>query len=213
MFDYIPGVFKGQYAETEERPTSGSRTTTPRAARLTCCPRRGGAPSTPRVGGPRPRTVASTDRLRIPVEEVKPAAVDVPPVRAGQSASPRTNGVSPTATTSMGYRGRPDSGAATGPGLFAAGGCRAACTAPTGSAATRCRTCWCSAVAPDWVLPTTCGRLGGREVRARRRGRDADGACAVRRAPHPRERTLHAELQQSMNDLVGIIPEDEIRAA
>ena len=49
MFDYIPPVFKGQYAETRKRRTRGSRTTTPTAARPTCCPAtRWRARSTPR---------------------------------------------------------------------------------------------------------------------------------------------------------------------
>ena len=38
----------------------------------------------------------------------------------------------------------------------------AACTAPTGSAATRCPTCWSSAGAPGWAPPSTSTALGER---------------------------------------------------
>ena len=62
MFDYIPPVFKGQYAETSKKPTSGSRTMTPPAAPLTCFPvTRSPARSTRRSKlAAAPRTAGST---------------------------------------------------------------------------------------------------------------------------------------------------------
>ena len=49
----------------------------------------------------------------------------------------------------------PDTGAAWCPGCSRRARCPAACTAPTGWAATRCPTCWSSAAAPGWAPPTT----------------------------------------------------------
>ena len=92
---------------------------------------------------------------------------------------------------------------------------RAACTVPTGWAATRCQTCWCSAVAPglgaaDYVR-ALASRPGG--LRGGRRVRRRAGAAALQgpaRAPRRRTRTpCTPDLQQTMNDLVGIIRTDE----
>ncbi len=77
MFDYIPEVFKGQYAETEEEADRWwpDRTTTPPAARPSCCPAtRSPAPSTPRSrpdAAPRTAASSSTSPPRLPAEEIK----------------------------------------------------------------------------------------------------------------------------------------------
>lgn len=62
MFDYIPPVFKGQYAETEEEADQWLRTTTRPDAPRTCCPAtRSRARSTQRSRPAAvPRTAAST---------------------------------------------------------------------------------------------------------------------------------------------------------
>ena len=93
---------------------------------------------------------------------------------------------------------------------------RAGCTAPTGSAATRCPTCWCSAAAPVPVpRPTSTG-----SARCRRSSEQSIATARedVERPIHnsggENAYTVHQELQQTMNDLVGIIRKaDEMELA
>lgn len=93
----------------------------------------------------------------------------------------------------------------------------AVCTARTASAATRCPTCWCSAAGrlarrrvlggagirtPRGQRPP--GRHGSRGGTASVLGGGADRGADDGRPPE-NPYTLHQELQQTMNDLVGII--------
>ena len=88
----------------------------------------------------------------------------------------------------------------------------AACTAPTGSAATRCPTCWCSACARASPPPTTSAAwpAPGPAVA------DADVVAAQEAALAPlalqggeNPYAIQSDLQQTMNDLVGIIRKAE----
>ncbi len=99
-------------------------------------------------------------------------------------------------------------------------GAPAACTAPTGSAATRCPTCWCSAAAPaPGAAEYVDGLAGVRPaVRDRRRGaRPQERALlpfssATEGGENPF--VVQLELQKTMNDLVGIIRKaDEMELA
>ena len=69
---------------------------------------------------------------------------------------------------------------------------RAACTAPTGSAATRCRTCWSSGVGPARPPRRTRGRTSA-DGRRRRRGRARRGGPRARavRGPQRRREPVH----------------------
>ena len=84
----------------------------------------------------------------------------------------------------------------------------AACTARTGSAATRCPTCWSSAGAPGAGAAEYVDGLGGagrstaeRDVTGGRARPSPRSSADGRREPLH----VHHELQQTMNDLVGII--------
>ena len=84
----------------------------------------------------------------------------------------------------------------------------AACTAPTGSAATRSATCWCSASAPASTRRETSPRWARTGPRSSED--DVTAAAASALAPFEVEGgenpyTIQQDLQQSMNDLVGII--------
>ena len=103
----------------------------------------------------------------------------------------------------------PDSAAAAGcPASSPPERCPAACTGPTASAATPSRTCSSSAPAPGrgaaaYVLVT--GRpSAGRRPGGRRRRRSA-ALAPFEEEGGENPYTLHQEMQQTMNDLVGII--------
>ena len=85
---------------------------------------------------------------------------------------------------------------------------RAACTAPTGWAATRSATCWSSAsgrARPRRRTRTRSATPGRRWTRrtSRRHRRSALAPFEVEGGENPY--TIQSDLQQSMNDLVGII--------
>jgi succinate dehydrogenase / fumarate reductase flavoprotein subunit len=97
----------------------------------------------------------------------------------------------------------------------------AACTAPTGSAATRCPTCWSSAAGLHAAQYAAGLSAADRPLVA---DEQIDAAAAEALRPFSAEGgdpaapenpyTLHQELQQTMNDLVGIIRRaDEMREA
>ena len=149
------------------------------------------------------------------------AAVHVPPVQgAGRRRHHQgADGGRPGAALRDGRRGG-------GPGHRRGDACPACspparspagCTAPTGSAATPCPTCWCSAAGPGTGAVEYLDSLGD----ARPAASDADLAAARAEALAPLERsggenpyTVHAEVQQTMSDLVGIIrKEEEIKQA
>ncbi len=188
-------------------------------------PRRGG-PCDQRRGQGRPRVAARrrVPRHRLPAPgrgDPAQAAVHVPPVQgAGRRRHHQgADGGRPGPALrdgrrrgGSGHRRRPPFPACSRPAR-----CPAACTAPTGSAATRCPTCWCSAAGPAWARRRTWTRWAA----SGRRPGDAELAAAQAEALAPLERTggenpytVHAEVQQTMSDLVGIIrKEDEIKAA
>ena len=225
MFDYIPEVFKGQYAETEEEadqwlkdndsarrtPDLLPRDEVARAINTEVKEGRG----TPHGG------VYLDIASRIPVEEIKrrlPSMYHQFMELAEVDITKDEMEVGPTCHYVMGgIEVDPDTGAATTPGLFAAGECSGGMHGSN--------------------------RLGGNSlsdllVFGRRAGMGAsdyvvslkdrpkvlehaiEAATTLALSPfdeHPEPEnpyTLHAELQQSMNDLVGIIrKEDEIQQA
>ncbi len=165
MFDYIPSVFKGQYAETEEeadqwlKDNDSARRTPdllPRdeVARAINAEVKAGR-GTPHGG------VYLDIATRMTPEEIKRrlpsmyhqfmelAEVDITKdeMEVGPTCHYVMGGIEVDPDTGCGQRRRGCSPPASAP---------AACTAPTGSAATRCRTCWCSAAGQAWALRTTC---------------------------------------------------------
>ena len=108
-------------------------------------------------------------------------------------------------------RGRPrHRGSRSCPACSRPARCPAACTARTGSAATRCPTCWSSAGGPALGAAEYVDSLGA-ATRAKvsdargRRGRGGGAGTLPTTEGGENPYTLHAELQQTMNDLVGII--------
>jgi succinate dehydrogenase / fumarate reductase flavoprotein subunit len=128
MFDYIPDVFKEQYATTPRRATAGTPTPTTTGARRSCCPRRGG-PRHQLRGQGRARQPARrrVPRHRLPAQprgDPQEAPVDVPPVQgAGRRRHHQgADGGRPHLPLRDGRRGgRPGHHDVDRPGLFAAG--------------------------------------------------------------------------------------------
>jgi succinate dehydrogenase / fumarate reductase flavoprotein subunit len=225
MFDYIPSVFKGQYAETEEEADQWLKDNDSARRTPDLLPRDEVARainSEVKAGRGSPHGGVYLDiASRIPVEEIKrrlPSMYHQFMELAEVDITKDEMEVGPTCHYVMGgIEVDPDTGAATTPGLFAAGECSGGMHGSN--------------------------RLGGNSlsdllVFGRRAGMGAsdyvvslkerpkvlehavDAATTMALSPfdeHPNPEnpyTLHAELQQSMNDLVGIIrKEDEIQAA
>jgi succinate dehydrogenase / fumarate reductase flavoprotein subunit len=225
MFDYIPLVFKGQYAETEEEADQWLKDNDSARRTPDLLPRDEVARainSEVKAGRGSPHGGVYLDiASRIPVEEIKrrlPSMYHQFMELAEVDITKDEMEVGPTCHYVMGgIEVDPDTGAATTPGLFAAGECSGGMHGSN--------------------------RLGGNSlsdllVFGRRAGMGAsdyvvslkerpkvlehavDAATTMALSPfdeHPDPEnpyTLHAELQQSMNDLVGIIrKEDEIQAA
>ena len=166
MFDYVPDVFRGAVRGHRgggrplvHRP--GATT----SARRSCSPAtRSPGRSTPRSRpGAAHRTAgcsSTSPRGCRAAEILQAAAVDVPPVQGagrrrhhhgadgGRPDLPLRDGRRSRSTPT---RPRPPACPACSPPARSP----AACTARTGSAATRCRTCWCSAGAPATARPPT----------------------------------------------------------
>jgi succinate dehydrogenase / fumarate reductase flavoprotein subunit len=225
MFDYIPSVFKGQYAETEEEADQWLKDNDSARRTPDLLPRDEVARainSEVKAGRGTPHGGVYLDiASRIPVEEIKrrlPSMYHQFMELAEVDITKDEMEVGPTCHYVMGgVEVDPDTGAASTPGLFAAGECSGGMHGSN--------------------------RLGGNSlsdllVFGRRAGMGAadyvvslpdrpkvheyavEAATKIALAPfdeHPNAEnpyTLHAELQQSMNDLVGIIrKEDEIQAA
>jgi succinate dehydrogenase / fumarate reductase flavoprotein subunit len=225
MFDYIPSVFKGQYAESEEEADQWLKDNDSARRTPDLLPRDEVARainSEVKAGRGSPHGGVYLDiASRIPVEEIKrrlPSMYHQFMELAEVDITKDEMEVGPTCHYVMGgIEVDPDTGAATTPGLFAAGECSGGMHGSN--------------------------RLGGNSlsdllVFGRRAGMGAsdyvvslkdrpkvlehavDAATTMALSPfdeHPDPEnpyTLHAELQQSMNDLVGIIrKEDEIQAA
>ena len=148
MFDYIPPVFKGQYAETIEEADAWLHDNDNNRRTPDLLPRDEVARainSEVKAGrgtehGGVYLDIASR-RSREDILKLLPSMHHQFKELADVDITSEPMEVGPTCHYVMGgIEVDPDTGAATVPGLFAAGECPAACTAPTGSAATRCRT-------------------------------------------------------------------------
>ena len=225
MFNYVPDVFRPMYAETEEEADRWYADQANNRRPPELLPRDEVARSIRaevKAGRGSPHGGVFLDiASRLPADEIlrrlpsmyhqfkELADVDITkePMEVGPAQHYVMGGVEVD----------PDSGAALG-----ARACSrparspAACTAPTGWAATRCPTCWCSAAGPvlgaaeylDAAVHAADG-LGGSAGRGRGRG-----AAPLERAGGENPYTVHGELQQTMSDLVGLIRrEDEMKTA
>ena len=218
MFDYVPDVFRGQYADTEEEadrwykdpennkrpPELLPRDEVARAINTEVKEGRG----SPHGG------VFLDVSTRLPAEEITPAAARrcTTSSRSWPTSTSRPSRwrSAPRATTSWAAsRSTPTPRPPACPGCTPRVRSPAACTAPTGSAATRLsdllvfgRRAGAGAAAYIAALGDQRPAIGDADVdapRRRRRWRRSRG----RRRENPY--TLHQELQQTMNDLVGII--------
>ena len=169
MFDYVPAVFRKQYAETEEEADRWYDDPDNNRRPPELLPRDEVARainSEVKAGRGSPHGGVFLDiASRLPAEAIrKKLPVDVPPVQGagrrrhhgradGGRARPATT--SWVASRSTPTRPRPSCPACSPPVR-----CPAACTGPTGSAATRCPTCWSSAAAPARARATTSTSLG-----------------------------------------------------
>ena len=227
MFDYVPDVFRAQYAETEEEADRWYTDPDHNRRPPELLPRDEVARainSEVKAGRGSPHGGVFLDiASRRPAEEIlrrlpsmyhqfkELADVDITaePMEVGPTCHYVMGGVEVDPDTGESSRARPVRGRRGRP---------AACTAPTGSAATRCPTCWSSAAGPalgaaeyvDAAGPEAAGAGRQREIAAAR----AEALAPLRAAGGENPYTLHAELQQTMNDLVGIIrTETEIEEA
>ena len=229
MFNYVPDVFRAKYAETEEEADGWYKDSEKNRRPPDLLPRDEVAQGDQLRGQGRPRHAArrGLPRRLDPTArrgDQTAAAVDAPPVlrtrrrRHHQGADGGRADLSLRDGRGRGRsrhrRRRQGSRACSPPARWPAG-----CTAPTGSAATRCPTCWCSAAAPglgaaDYVRGArrfTSRGVAGIDRVGRRAGA---GAVPAPRRDGENPYTLHRELQQVMNDLVGIIrKEEEIQQA
>ena len=220
MFDYIPPVFKGQYAETIEEADQWLKDNDSARRTPDLLPRDEVARainSEVKAGRDTPHGGVYLDiASRMPAEEIKRrlpsmyhqfielAEVDITKeaMEVGPTCHYVMGGIEVDPDTGGAPRRRDCSRRVSAP---------AACTAPTGWAATRCPTCWCSAAAPGSAPPTTCARCRDRPAVSEEA---VDEAAKLALAPFEgptngdtaeNPYTLHADLQESMNDLVGII--------
>ncbi len=225
MFDYIPAVFKGQYAETPEeadqwlKDNDSARRTPdllPRdeVARAIVAEVKAGR-GTPHGG------VYLDIASRMPTEEIKrrlPSMYHQFIELAEVDITKDEMEVGPTCHYVMGgIEVDPDTGAAKTPGLFAAGECAGGMHGSNRLGG--------NSLSDLLVFGRRAGLGASDYVRALsdrpKPPQDAvDEATKMALAPYEAHAnpenpyTLHAELQQSMNDLVGIIrKEDEIHEA
>jgi succinate dehydrogenase / fumarate reductase, flavoprotein subunit len=226
MFDYIPAVFKGQYAETEEeadqwlKDNDSARRTPdllPRdeVARAIVAEVKAGR-GTPHGG------VYLDIASRMPTEEIKrrlPSMYHQFIELAEVDITKDEMEVGPTCHYVMGgIEVDPDTGGAATPGLFAAGECSGGMHGSNRLGG--------NSLSDLLVFGRRAGLGAADYVRALADNRpkppqDAiDEATKMALAPYEKHEnpenpyTLHAELQQSMNDLVGIIrKEAEIEEA
>ena len=209
MFDDIPENYRSQTADNEEEGLAlhpGRQELAPAARAADARPRRPlhqprGArgprqPARRRLPGHRLDQAARARRRRAHQEE---AAQHVPPVQAagGPGHHRDADGDRPDHPLHHGRHPRrrrdPDVDGARAVRRRRVRG--RVCTAPTGWAATRCRTCWCSASAPASTRrssPRSSRRVADRARADRRGGARDPGAVRARRgraAPTPRGRT------------------------
>jgi succinate dehydrogenase / fumarate reductase flavoprotein subunit len=225
MFDYIPSVFKGQYAETEEEADQWLKDNDSARRTPDLLPRDEVARainSEVKAGRGSPHGGVYLDiASRIPVEEIKrrlPSMYHQFMELAEVDITKDEMEVGPTCHYVMGgIEVDPDSGAATTPGLFAAGECSGGMHGSNRLGG--------NSLSDLLVFGRRAGLGAADYVRAltdRPKVLDHAVEAATKMALEPYDEhpnpenpyTLHAELQQTMNDLVGIIrKEDEIQAA
>jgi succinate dehydrogenase / fumarate reductase flavoprotein subunit len=225
MFDYIPEVFKGQYAETEEEADQWLEDNDSARRTPDLLPRDEVARainSEVKAGRGTPHGGVYLDiASRMPTEEIKrrlPSMYHQFIELAEVDITKDEMEVGPTCHYVMGgIEVDPDTGAATTPGLFAAGECSGGMHGSNRLGG--------NSLSDLLVFGRRAGLGASDYVRAlssRPTVSDAVLESAQRMALEPFDEhpdpenpyTLHAELQESMNDLVGIIrKEDEIEAA
>jgi succinate dehydrogenase / fumarate reductase flavoprotein subunit len=225
MFDYIPSVFKGQYAETEEEADQWLKDNDSARRTPDLLPRDEVARainSEVKAGRGSPHGGVYLDiASRIPVEEIKrrlPSMYHQFMELAEVDITKDEMEVGPTCHYVMGgIEVDPDTGAATTPGLFAAGECSGGMHGSNRLGG--------NSLSDLLVFGRRAGMgasdyVVGLKERPKVLEHAVDAATTMALSPfdeHPEPEnpyTLHAELQQSMNDLVGIIrKEDEIQAA
>ncbi len=225
MFDYIPAVFKGQYAETEEEADQWLKDNDSARRTPDLLPRDEVARainSEVKAGRGSPHGGVYLDiASRMPTEEIKrrlPSMYHQFIELAEVDITKDEMEVGPTCHYVMGgIEVDPDTGGASTPGLFAAGECSGGMHGSNRLGG--------NSLSDLLVFGRRAG-LGAADYVRALSSRPAisdealDSATAMALSPfddHPNPEnpyTLHAELQQSMNDLVGIIrKEDEIEEA
>ncbi|MFA5708332.1 fumarate reductase/succinate dehydrogenase flavoprotein subunit [Mycolicibacterium sp.] len=225
MFDYIPSVFKGQYAETEEEADQWLKDNDSARRTPDLLPRDEVARainSEVKAGRGSPHGGVYLDiASRMPTEEIKrrlPSMYHQFMELAEVDITKDEMEVGPTCHYVMGgIEVDPDSGGASTPGLFAAGECSGGMHGSNRLGG--------NSLSDLLVFGRRAGLGAADYVRAlsdRPKVTDEAINAATELALAPFEKrpnpenpyTLHAELQQSMNDLVGIIrKEEEIQEA
>lgn len=225
MFDYIPAVFKGQYAETEEEADQWLKDNDSARRTPDLLPRDEVARainSEVKAGRGSPHGGVYLDiASRMPTEEIKrrlPSMYHQFMELAEVDITKDEMEVGPTCHYVMGgIEVDPDTGGAITPGLFAAGECSGGMHGSNRLGG--------NSLSDLLVFGRRAGLGAADYVRAladRPNVTDAAIEDATRMALSPFDKhenpenpyTLHAELQQSMNDLVGIIrKEAEIEEA
>ncbi|GAB5897785.1 fumarate reductase/succinate dehydrogenase flavoprotein subunit [Mycolicibacterium mageritense] len=225
MFDYIPAVFKGQYAETEEEADQWLKDNDSARRTPDLLPRDEVARainSEVKAGRGSPHGGVYLDiASRMPTEEIKrrlPSMYHQFMELAEVDITKDEMEVGPTCHYVMGgIEVDPDTGGAITPGLFAAGECSGGMHGSNRLGG--------NSLSDLLVFGRRAGLGAADYVRAladRPKVTDAAIEDATRMALSPFDKhenpenpyTLHAELQQSMNDLVGIIrKEAEIEEA
>ncbi|MHC9295321.1 fumarate reductase/succinate dehydrogenase flavoprotein subunit [Mycobacterium sp. LTG2003] len=225
MFDYIPSVFKGQYAETEEEADQWLKDNDSARRTPDLLPRDEVARainSEVKAGRGSPHGGVYLDiASRMPPEEIKrrlPSMYHQFIELAEVDITKDEMEVGPTCHYVMGgIEVDPDTGEGATPGLFAAGECSGGMHGSNRLGG--------NSLSDLLVFGRRAGLGASEYVRAlsdRPKVTEAAVEDATRLALAPFDKhdnpenpyTLHAELQQSMNDLVGIIrKEEEIEAA
>jgi succinate dehydrogenase / fumarate reductase flavoprotein subunit len=225
MFDYIPAVFKGQYAETEEeadqwlKDNDSARRTPdllPRdeVARAIVAEVKAGR-GTPHGG------VYLDIASRMPTEEIKrrlPSMYHQFIELAEVDITKDEMEVGPTCHYVMGgIEVDPDTGGAATPGLFAAGECSGGMHGSNRLGGNSLSDLLVFGRRAGMGAADYVRGLSARPSPPQDAVEEAEKMALAPYAPHENPEnpyTLHAELQQSMNDLVGIIrKKDEVEEA
>ena len=225
MFDYVPDVFRAQYAETEEEADRWytDPDQQPASARAAAA-RRGGAVDQLRdQGRARDGARRRVPRRRVPAAgrgDPAAAAVHAPPVprAGGVDITKEPMEIGPTCHYVMGgVEVDPDTAASSVPGLFAAGEVSGGMHGSNRLGGNSLSDLLVFGKRAGDGAADYLDSLGS--ARPAVSGADLDAAVAEALAPFSRSEgenpyTVHHELQQTMNDLVGLIRrESEVKAA